>query len=114
MSLNNLTAELTESGEIAICDDKTSEIVYLIPAPMMWDANFETSHNVSMNLLNINKGKYTLTVTADSAWINAEERAFPVTIDPPLYDNSISSSIMDLSFDKNSAGNTVYDQKLYI
>ena len=85
MSLNNLFAELTENGEILISDTWSGEAVYLIPSPVMWDAANVHSSAVMMELVDLGNGKYTLAVTADSAWINAEERVFPVTIDPPIY-----------------------------
>lgn len=33
-------------------------------------------------------GGYILTVSADEAWMNAEERSFPVAIDPTLFSKS--------------------------
>ena len=92
MSLNNLIATQTETGEIEISDVQSGEAVYLIPAPVMWDANMVHSNAVTMGLTDLGNGKYTLTVTADPAWINADDRAFPVTIDPPLYASYSSSA----------------------
>jgi len=95
MQLNNLTAELDEKGGICIYDDSTSETVYTIPSPVMWDSDHASSDAVSMALTQHGNGKYTITVTADSEWMNASERVYPVTIDPPIYTTS-ASAILDL------------------
>ena len=60
MKLNNLTATQTESGEIYIMDPSTGETVYYIPAPIMWDADYVTSNQVTMTLSG-ETGEYTLT-----------------------------------------------------
>ena len=84
IALNNLEAEMAEDGSVRICDPSTKETVYKIPAGFMYDANGEYSTAVTYTLTNGGTGKYALTVTADAAWINAEERVFPVVIDPPI------------------------------
>ena len=101
LSLNNLNAALNQEGEVIITDSDNSEVVYVIPAPVMWDANNTFSTAASMSLTSIGTGKYTLTVTADSSWMNAEDRAYPVTVDPPIYTNS-SSSVVDLDIQSSS------------
>ena len=84
IALNNLEAEIAEDGSVRIYDPSTKETVYNIPAGFMYDANGEYSTAVSYTLANGGTGKYALTVTADAAWINAEERVFPVVIDPTV------------------------------
>ncbi|MBQ9117483.1 MAG: hypothetical protein IJY04_10715 [Clostridia bacterium] len=81
LSLNNLTARL-EGNEVLLCDG--DEHVYTIPAPFMLDASGKRSDSVTYALADSGNGKYTLTVTADASWINAEERAFPVIVDPAI------------------------------
>ena len=51
----------------------------------MTDAKGESSREVRYTLEPNGEGEYILTVTADTEWINAPERAFPVTIDPPVH-----------------------------
>ena len=62
------------------------EVMYLIPAPYMYDAAGAESNAVSYALEESASGSWTLTVTADADWINAEDRAFPVSIDPTVID----------------------------
>ena len=83
LKLNGLKAEL-ENGKIIFLDYDTSEVKYTIPMPYMYDANGRYSDKVEFTLVNKGKWQYILTVTADAEWINSEETAFPVTIDPTI------------------------------
>ncbi|MBO5374551.1 MAG: RHS repeat protein, partial [Clostridia bacterium] len=114
LKLNNLSAELV-NGAIILSDYDSGEQVYKIPVPYMLDANNAYSQDVEYSLTQLNKWKYTLTVTADSEWINSEERAFPVTIDPTLrapldgitdtHTTSTSGSTDNSSLDSMYVGN---------
>ena len=83
LALNNLSASITETGSVRIYNE-SGKNVYVIPKGYMYDANGKISTDVEYALEYVSNGKYTLTVTADKTWINAEERAFPVTVDPTL------------------------------
>lgn len=50
----------------------------------MYDASGKASDKVSYSLEKSNGHKYIFTLTADSDWINADERVFPVTVDPTV------------------------------
>ena len=113
MSLNNLTAVRNEAGEIVISDAASGEAVYLIPAAFMYDANDSGSSAVTTELTDHGNGKYTITISADSAWINADDRAFPVTIDPPIYTGSSSSSVTDI-YMPTSGASTTNSTSLYV
>ena len=113
LSLNNLVAELNEKNEVIIYDPSTTEVVYLIPAPVMWDTNNQYSDRISVSLTDNHNGKYTLTITADSEWMNDPERAYPVTIDPPIYTSS-SSSVLDLNLKTDSDYTNSTSTSLYV
>ena len=113
LSLNNLVATLNERNEVIISDSSTSEVVYFIPTPIMWDANGVYSDDIAVTPTDNNNGKYTLTLTADSDWMNATERAYPITIDPPIYTSS-SSSVLDLDFTTTSSSPSVSSTSLYV
>ena len=83
LKLNKLSAELKD-GAIVLSDCDSGEPVYKIPAPYMYDANGVYSEAVEYTLEQNSKWNYTFTVTADTEWINADDRAFPVTIDPMI------------------------------
>ena len=48
----------------------------------MIDAAGETSTDLSMKLGRGSNGSYEISVTADKKWLDAEERQYPVRIDP--------------------------------
>ena len=74
----------TEAGSIEL-QDKNKKTVFVIPAGNMVDANGVMSTEVAYSLKAVTGGKYILTVTADAQWLKAEDRSYPVTIDPPVY-----------------------------
>ena len=84
LKVDNMIAELDETGVIYFCDAMTGEAVYVIPVQYMYDDNGAVSYEVDYQLKQIKNGIYKLTIIADEEWINAEEREFPVVIDPTL------------------------------
>ena len=84
LALEGLVAALAEDGSVLLNDDETGEAVFVIPAGYMYDANYECSDNVYYSIEE-KDGVLTLTVIADAEWMEDEERAFPVTIDPSIY-----------------------------
>ena len=95
MEMDGLTPELKEAGSIELTDE-TGEVVYLIPAPFMIDASGAESGAVSYAITKGENNSWSLTVTADADWMNSEERAYPITIDPTviLYPYSGSDNIL--------------------
>lgn len=86
-----------ENGSVVLYDELTKEDEYYIPAPYMFDAKGERSTYVHYKLNDLDNGQYTLTVIADTDWVNNNSRVFPVMIDPTLqqkilYDTYINSS----------------------
>ena len=105
LKLNGLTPTLTESGNIELTDDDTGEVKYVIPAPTVFDANgvHAPSDVAAYTLVHENGKKYILTVSASSDWMNAEERVFPITVDPAVMQRG--TSVIDVNI--NSANPTV-------
>ena len=89
----NLTLSLQEDNSISASDSKSGECVYTIPALFMLDADGEYSNDISVSLEQKNKNKYVLNIEADSDWINAEGRAFPVIIDPQITTQQVKKNI---------------------
>ena len=86
ISDNNESLELyseatNDSGQIE------QKIEAIIPAPYMYDANGISSDDVYFELVPKTEGKYTFAVVANEEWVNAADRAFPVTIDPQVITN---------------------------
>ena len=82
LSVDGATAALNQDGSISITNGE-GDLVYSIPAPYMRDAAGDSSRAVTYALTATANGMV-LTVEADAAWINDENRVFPVTIDPSL------------------------------
>ena len=83
-----------ENNTIVLYDSTTNKKIYEMPAMYMVDAGGEQSDAITYTLTQKNKKKYTLAITADAAWINANERELPVVIDPSL-DTSNTGSGME-------------------
>ena len=84
LNVTGLTAQMDEAGNIRLYDSETGQSKYCIPAPYMYDNEGIYSNDVYYELRLTSTGTYTIAVIADKAWINAEDRALPVTIDPTL------------------------------
>ena len=82
LTLDGLEPELQEDGSILLLDD-AYEVQYTIPAPYMWDAENVYSDAVFYELEENDNG-WVLTVCADENWLEAEERTYPITIDPSI------------------------------
>ncbi len=79
---NGLTPSLNEDNSISFTDID-GNLLYTIPAPFMEDKDGALSQNVTFTLTDTADG-VVLTLVADKDWINAEDRKFPVVIDPTL------------------------------
>ena len=81
----NVTAKFDEeSKRISFISNENGEEVFCIPAPFMTDANGVASTAVEYELKFATNGDALLNVTADSEWVNANERVFPIVIDPQI------------------------------
>ena len=86
LKLNGIIPTLTENGDIELRDEESGTIKYVIPAPIVFDANknYAPSGIAEYDLEHKNGTKYILTVSVDTSWMNSDERAFPVTVDPTV------------------------------
>ena len=78
-----------------IVDDGTEskEVIFSTPTPIMYDANGNESEDVYYELEQIKLNEYLFTVIASADWINAENIALPVTIDPMIIVHTGYSSL---------------------
>ena len=96
LDLNNLTAALQPDGSIHISAPDSGEVKYRMPAPIVYDAAgiFADSSLSAYDLTQTGNHTYTLSVTVNADWMNAEEREFPVTVDPTI--SADISTVTDL------------------
>lgn len=106
----NLSMIQEEDGSVSLYDSKSNELVYTIPIMYMTDNLNAQSDSITYTLTQKNKKKYEFTVHADAEWINADEREFPVTIDPTLNTQTTGIGLEKVSvFNYYSAeGGSVY------
>lgn len=78
LDLNGHEVELTDNT-LFVYNKKTKECAYTVSAPVMTDADGNYSTDITMSL----EGDI-LTVSADSEWLSANERVYPVYIDPNI------------------------------
>ena len=90
LKLNGIIPTLTENGDIELRDEESGTIKYVIPAPIVFDANknYAPSGVAEYDLEHKNGTKYILTVSVDTSWMNSGKIIFPVTIDPTVADYS--------------------------
>ncbi len=79
-NIGELTAEVVDSNTINLMAE--DEVVYTISAPYMTDSNGEKSEAVTLTVEKNKNGKLRLVVGADESWLRAEDRAYPVVVDP--------------------------------
>ncbi len=97
LSFEGLSASLEENGSITLKDSEETP-VYTIPAPFMEDKVGHISYDVWYELTETEDG-IIFTVTAGSEWLSAEDRVYPVRIDPTLYARTTNN-------DNTSSANT--------
>ncbi len=90
LATEGLTPSLQEDGSVLLISEDGS-VPYRIPAPYMFDGNSEYSFDAYYTLEPVGN-EWLFTVTADADWINAEERVFPVFLDPTVEETYTSES----------------------
>ena len=85
MNFDGLTPIVNPDNSISLIEpNNPNEKVFFIEAPYMYDSNSEESIDIEMSLVS-NGDEYVMTLVASAEWINDENRAFPVVIDPTIY-----------------------------
>lgn len=77
-----LTADVVDSHTINLMSGE--EVIYTISAPYMYDAAGAMSEAVTLTVNKNKNGKLRVVVTADSEWLQSDERVYPVVVDPSI------------------------------
>ena len=67
-----------------ILQNNSGETVFTLSAPFMYDSAGEISEGITLTLSNVKENSFIVTMILDSQWLDAEDRAFPVTVDPAI------------------------------
>ena len=92
---DGLTAELKDDNSVELLDEN-NEAVFVIPAPYMYDSDFEFSDDIKTTLTE-DGAEYVLTYEPDFSWLTDEDRAYPVTIDPTVQTKQSDTYVTDTS-----------------
>lgn len=116
LKLHNLSASLSSAGDVEITDPDSDEVLYIIPAPVVYDANmtYASETDAYYTLETIGQNEYRLTVSANTSWMNASERAFPVTIDPAIYHGGYGMQQMCDTCVSQKYPSSVYGSRTYL
>ncbi len=82
-----------ENGEV-LAKDRDGDIIFNIEKPFMIDSNNIRNDDIHYSLESFGDG-YILTLVLDDEWLNFEERAFPVYIDPTINSGEKSLNLYD-------------------
>ena len=89
---NGLTPVQTDDKTIELRSDDES-VVYVITAPYMEDANGQATGNIILTLADVKNNTFTVKITLDQTWLQADDREFPVIVDPMLKTNQTPSGV---------------------
>ena len=107
-TLKGLTAVQLDAQTIALnASDGTT--VYTLSAPVMTDAESETSDAVSLTITKQNGNHLTVQVTADKDWLQDSVRQYPVTVDPLITDQTYTSELWNIAKAANGSEDFLWE-----
>ena len=96
LNLGSMIPVLEESGQILFYDSARKNIVMVMPAPYLMDSGEGFTEDIQVQLTG--KGStYTLTYLLPQQWLAAEERQWPVILDPVVQGDTAKSNISDVT-----------------
>jgi RHS repeat-associated protein len=111
LNLTGLTPVSTAAG--IVLRDASDKDRILIPAGRMTDAHGASSDAVAYALVDYRGGR-ALKVSADRSWLTAPGRAFPVRVDPSLYDLTDVTAPTSTYVDNYTGANHSTSANLYV
>ncbi len=100
LNVGDMVPELSEDGQITFYDAKRENVVMVMPAPYLMDAANEYNDDIQVQLTG-SGSTYTLTYLLPRQWLAAEERAWPVILDPVVEADLTRSNIRDRTVASN-------------
>lgn len=64
--------------------DTSGKAIYTLTAPFMEDSQGNTSADIALTLIESKNNSFTVKTTLNNEWLNADDREYPVTVDPVL------------------------------
>lgn len=112
----DLYPELLSTGEVQFYEneEKAEEPALIIAAPYMFDSGEGYSADIRVELLPVADGCI-YKIIPDSEWLNAEERVYPVTLDPTVTTSLSQTEIHDNSVHQSDPNtNYINADRLYV
>ena len=94
LNTGNMIPRLQRDNSILFYDEKEENIIMVMPAPFLLDANYAFSDELQVSLSGKN-GVYTLVYLLPQQWLADEDRAWPVILDPVVQPEIDRSNIQD-------------------
>ncbi|MEH3053820.1 MAG: DNRLRE domain-containing protein [Patulibacter minatonensis] len=82
----DLTAKIGADGQLVFTDEQGEE-KFRVAAPLAWDSAEPKAfaNALELSVKRVAAGRWTLTLSADDAWLDDPDRNYPVTLDPDYY-----------------------------
>ncbi len=110
LNTGSLIPRLQDDGSIHFYDSTETNVVMAMEAPYLLDAAMESSRDIQVDLTGTG-GKYVLTYTLPTSWLAAEDRQWPVILDPEVVSNLSRANIVDVMVFSNGK---VYPSKGFL
>ncbi len=94
LNVGTMIPVLEEDGTILFYNEAQTQIVMVMPAPYLLDAAYEISNDIAVTFTGSN-GIYTLTYLLPQQWLAAEERQWPMILDPVIQADLEVTNIRD-------------------
>lgn len=90
---NGLVPVITEANEVHFIDE-SGKVLYCIQTPYMYDDLYELSYDIKISVSEMRDG-YKITFYPNGDWLNSDDRAYPITIDPSVTTGTVKSNFSD-------------------
>ena len=94
LNTGSMIPVLEEDGTILLYNETQTDIIMVMPAPYLLDRAMEISNDVTVTLTGSN-GVYVMTYLLPQNWLAAEERQWPVILDPVIQADLEVTNIRD-------------------
>jgi len=100
LNVGQMVPSLEEDGTILFYDQTGKEIVMVMPAPYLMDFDGAYNDEITVQLTGTGSTR-TLTYILPTQWLAAEDRAWPVILDPVIEANLDINNIRDITVFEN-------------
>ena len=94
LNVGDMIPVLQADGSIYLYDSQRENIVMVMPAPYLVDADNQYNHDIQVSLTGMGS-IYTLSYILPTSWLASQERSWPVVLDPVVIANLSDSNIQD-------------------